>query len=100
MQAKLGTTEFYNQFPQVKTVTSIDANGNSVNLNVLDQHYTMAANYVDDLKNSILSFNPSFPEPNALALAKGGIINDSGISAANYAEKNSTNDAVGTKCVY
>lgn len=92
---ELGETEFNNQF------IGIYVNGGRL-IGVQDpQHWSMAyANFVNGLKNMILSYNPSFNPDRAHALALGGIISlTPAQTAINQQERNTTNFGyTGTKC--
>ena len=63
------------------------------------QHRTMAEYFTDNLRDAILTYNPSFPSDRATALARYGIFDDSSILAANNAERDvSKGEFVGQKC--
>lgn len=62
------------------------------------QHYLMTQ-FIDDIKDAILSFNPNFPYNEALALAKGGIVPlTQAESLINSNEKTGNTNSHGQKC--
>jgi len=110
----LGDAGFSAKYPMVKVVAHsnftsvvgadpydywIDPGAGYETKVVTGGHITMAEYFIGQLKDAILAYNPSFPADKALALAKGGIVDDSSIKYANDSERDiRKGNSVGTKC--
>ncbi|MET3503069.1 hypothetical protein ABIC45_004706 [Mucilaginibacter rubeus] len=110
----LGDAGFRAKYPMVKVVAHsnftsvvgadpydywIDPGAGYETKVVTGGHITMAEYFIGQLKDAILAYNPSFPADKALALAKGGIVDDSSIKYANDSERDiRKGNSVGTKC--